>query len=70
MAGADGSQGPMVVGVSVAFAALTFVVLALRLFSRIFVLGQMGLDDCKWIISDLFYQYYTNIFQTSLFALV
>ncbi|CAG7953442.1 unnamed protein product [Penicillium nalgiovense] len=45
MAGANGSQGPMVVGVSVAFAALTFVVLALRLFSRIFVLGQMGMDD-------------------------
>ncbi|CAG8893508.1 unnamed protein product [Penicillium egyptiacum] len=66
MAGADGSQGPMVVGVSVAFAALTFIVLAFRLFARIFVLGQMGIDDWKWIMSDIFYQHYTNIFQTSL----
>ncbi|CDM34842.1 hypothetical protein DTO013E5_3250 [Penicillium roqueforti] len=45
MAGANGSQGPMVVGVCVAFATLTFVVLALRLFARLYVLGQMGVDD-------------------------
>lgn len=47
MAGSNGSQGPVVVGISVAFAVLTFVVLSLRLFARIYVLGQMGLDDCK-----------------------
>ncbi|KAJ5468778.1 hypothetical protein N7475_006530 [Penicillium sp. IBT 31633x] len=45
MAGSNGSQGPVVVGISVAFAVLTFVVLSLRLFARIYVLGQMGLDD-------------------------
>ncbi|KGO76754.1 hypothetical protein PITC_091080 [Penicillium italicum] len=45
MAGADGSQGPLVVGICVAFASLTFIVLALRLFARIYVLGQMGVDD-------------------------
>lgn len=70
MTGSDGSQGPMVVGICVAFATLTFIVLALRLFARICVLGQMGMDDCKWIMLDLFYQHYTDIFQTSLLALV
>ncbi|KXG50714.1 uncharacterized protein PGRI_044810 [Penicillium griseofulvum] len=45
MADINGSQGPVVEGVCVAFAILTFIVLALRLFSRICVLGQMGLDD-------------------------
>ena len=47
MAGDHGSQGPVVSGISIAFAVLTFVVLALRLFSRIYVLGKMGIDDCK-----------------------
>jgi hypothetical protein len=46
MAGDNGSQGSIVVGISVAFAVLTFIVLALRLFSRIYVLHKMGLDDC------------------------
>jgi hypothetical protein len=68
MADINESQGPVVEGVCVAFAILTFIVLALRLFSRICVLGQMGLDDCKWIMLDLF-QYYINIFQISLLAL-
>ncbi|KAJ5500764.1 hypothetical protein N7453_009815 [Penicillium expansum] len=45
MAGSDGSQGPMVMGICVAFAVLTFIVLTLRLFARIYVLGQMGIDD-------------------------
>ncbi|KAJ5385440.1 hypothetical protein N7517_003351, partial [Penicillium concentricum] len=45
MAGSNGSQGHMVEGISIAFGVLTFIVLALRLFSRIFVLGQMGADD-------------------------
>lgn len=47
MAGDNGSQGPVVSGISIAFAVLTFVVLALRLFSRVYVLGKMGIDDCK-----------------------
>ncbi|KAJ5770960.1 uncharacterized protein N7511_003011 [Penicillium nucicola] len=42
---ANGSQGPVVVGICVAFAALTFCVLCLRLFARVYVLGKMGLDD-------------------------
>ena len=46
--GAHGSQGPTVVGISLAFAVLTFLVLSLRLFARIYVLGKMGLDDCEW----------------------
>lgn len=70
MAGSDGSQGPMVMGICVAFAVLTFIVLTLRLFARIYVLGQMGIDDCEWIMLDLFYPYYTNIPQTSLLVLV
>ncbi|KAJ5224902.1 uncharacterized protein N7469_008405 [Penicillium citrinum] len=40
-----GSQGPVVVGICLAFAILTFIVLALRLFARIYVLGKMGVDD-------------------------
>lgn len=70
MAGTNGSQGPVVVGICVAFAALTFIVLALRLFARIFVLRQMGIDDCK----QLFLTGFTNAIltspQTSLLALV
>ncbi|KAJ5682562.1 hypothetical protein N7462_005727 [Penicillium macrosclerotiorum] len=42
---AHGSQGPVVVGICVAFAILTFIVLSLRLFARIYVLGKMGVDD-------------------------
>ncbi|KAJ5333085.1 integral membrane protein PTH11 [Penicillium brevicompactum] len=45
MAGSNGSQGPVVVGIAVAFAVLTAIVLALRLFSRIYVLHRMGADD-------------------------
>ncbi|KAJ5291212.1 hypothetical protein N7478_000463 [Penicillium angulare] len=45
MAGDHGSQGPVVAGICIAFAILTFLVLALRLFARIYVLGKMGLDD-------------------------
>lgn len=43
-----GSQGPVVVGICLAFAILTFIVLALRLFARIYVLGKMGVDDCQF----------------------
>lgn len=47
---ADDTQGPVVVGICVAFAVITFCVLVLRLFSRVYVLGKMGLDDCKWSV--------------------
>ncbi|CAI7673205.1 hypothetical protein N7533_009709 [Penicillium manginii] len=40
-----GSQGPVVVGICLAFAVLTFIVLSLRLFARVYVLGKMGADD-------------------------
>jgi hypothetical protein len=46
--GDNGSQGPMVVGICLAFAVLTFIVLSLRLFARIYVLGKMGVDDCEF----------------------
>lgn len=41
------SKGPTVTGVAIAFAVLTFIVLSLRLFSRIYVMSKMGVDDCK-----------------------
>ncbi|KAJ5642810.1 hypothetical protein N7490_006810 [Penicillium lividum] len=45
MTGDHGSQAPVVMGICLAFAILTFLVLALRLFARIYVLGKMGVDD-------------------------
>lgn len=42
------SQGPTVSGVALAFAVLTFIVLSLRLFSRVYVLRKMGPDDCEY----------------------
>ncbi|KAL4789236.1 hypothetical protein BDV19DRAFT_383279 [Aspergillus venezuelensis] len=39
------SQGPTVTGVALAFAVITFFVLVLRLFARIYVLKKMDLDD-------------------------
>ncbi|KAJ5314469.1 uncharacterized protein N7443_001353 [Penicillium atrosanguineum] len=53
MAGDHGSQGPVVVGLCIAFAILTFIVLSLRLFARIYVLGKMGLDDYLIIAASL-----------------
>ncbi|KAJ5901880.1 hypothetical protein N7495_002408 [Penicillium taxi] len=44
-----GSQGPVIVGICAAFSVLTFLVLCLRLFARIYVLGKMGVDDCKYL---------------------
>lgn len=41
------TQGPVLNGISIGFAVLTFIVISLRLFSRIYVLGKMGVDDCK-----------------------
>lgn len=57
MAGDNGSQGPVVVGIAVAFAVVTFIVLALRLFSRIYVLRKMGIDDCRWSTPTFSQQY-------------
>ncbi|KAJ5806418.1 uncharacterized protein N7503_004020 [Penicillium pulvis] len=45
MAGDHGSQAHVVMGICLAFAILTFLVLALRLFARVYVLGNMGVDD-------------------------
>lgn len=56
MAGDHGSQGPIVMGICIAFAILTFIVLTLRLFARIYVLGKMGLDDCKPPITQLLFR--------------
>lgn len=49
MASDHDTQGPVVSGVAIAFAILTFFILLIRLFSRIFVLGKMGLDDCMYL---------------------
>lgn len=42
------SQAPVITGICIGFAILTFIVLVLRLFARIYVLGKMGVDDCEW----------------------
>ena len=42
------SKGSVVIGVALAFAIITFVVIVLRLFARIYVLRQMGFDDCMF----------------------
>lgn len=47
---ASHSEGPVVTGVAIGFLALTVVVLSLRLFSRIGVLGKMAIDDCKSLL--------------------
>lgn len=44
----EDSRAPVITGICIGFAILTFIVLALRLFARIYVLGKMGADDCKW----------------------
>jgi hypothetical protein len=44
------SQGPKAVGIAIAFAVVTLVVLILRLFARIFVPKKMGVDDCKFLL--------------------
>ncbi|GAB1199667.1 hypothetical protein APSETT444_009024 [Aspergillus pseudonomiae] len=43
---AGDSKGPTVIAVAVTFAVWTFIIMCLRLFSRVFVLQKMGLDDC------------------------
>lgn len=42
------SQAPVITGICIGFAILTFIVLILRLFARIYVLAKMGVDDCEW----------------------
>ncbi|OJJ02103.1 hypothetical protein ASPVEDRAFT_132551 [Aspergillus versicolor CBS 583.65] len=39
------TQGPTVIGIAIAFAVITFFVIILRLFARIYVLKKMGADD-------------------------
>ncbi|KAE8165446.1 hypothetical protein BDV40DRAFT_65776 [Aspergillus tamarii] len=39
------SKGPTVIAIAVTFAVWTFIIISLRLFSRVFVLQKMGLDD-------------------------
>ncbi|KAE8381288.1 hypothetical protein BDV26DRAFT_255707 [Aspergillus bertholletiae] len=39
------SKGPTVIAIAVTFAAWTFIILCLRLFSRVFVTQRMGYDD-------------------------
>ncbi|KIA75485.1 hypothetical protein HK57_00034 [Aspergillus ustus] len=45
------TQGPKVAGIAIAFAAISFVVLILRLFARIYVLKKMGVDDYLIILA-------------------
>jgi hypothetical protein len=47
---ASDSQGPVVVGISIAFAIVTFVVVCLRIFARFIVLERVGVDDCKFVL--------------------
>ncbi|PYH42878.1 putative integral membrane protein Pth11-like [Aspergillus saccharolyticus JOP 1030-1] len=47
------TQGPVVAGVAIAFAVLTFTVLGLRLFARVFVLKRLGLDDYLIVVACL-----------------
>jgi hypothetical protein len=47
---ASDSQGPVVVGISIAFAIVTFVVFSLRMFARVVVLKNVGVDDCKFVL--------------------
>ncbi|KAI9041105.1 putative integral membrane protein Pth11-like [Aspergillus affinis] len=51
---ASDSQGPVVAGIAVGFLALTIIVLSLRMFSRVVVLGKMGIDDYLIIGACLF----------------
>jgi hypothetical protein len=39
------SQGPTAVAICILFAVITFIVISLRLFSRIFIIHSTGLDD-------------------------
>lgn len=39
------SQGHTVVTISIVFGVLSIIVMALRLFARVMILGKMGMDD-------------------------
>ncbi|OJD34915.1 uncharacterized protein BKCO1_20000153 [Diplodia corticola] len=39
------SQGPMVVTISVVFAVITFIIMSLRLWARIYIVQRVGYDD-------------------------
>lgn len=39
------SQGPTVITISVVFAVITFIIMALRLWARIFLVQKVGMDD-------------------------
>lgn len=49
---ASDSQGPVVVGIAIAFAVVTFVVICLRMFTRVVVLQSVGVDDCKFVFCE------------------
>ncbi|GFF26166.1 hypothetical protein IFM61606_09662 [Aspergillus udagawae] len=55
---ASDSEGPVVMGISIAFAIVTFVVVCLRMFARVVVLEHVGVDDylilCACLLSWAF----------------
>ncbi|KAE8153028.1 hypothetical protein BDV25DRAFT_44758 [Aspergillus avenaceus] len=50
---ASDSKGPTVSGVAVSFAIWTFIIICLRLFSRVFVIQRMGIDDYLIVVACL-----------------
>lgn len=42
------SQGPLVTTVSIVFAVISFLTIAIRLYARLFVSKSLGIDDCKF----------------------
>ncbi|KAL3480530.1 hypothetical protein BJX99DRAFT_266449 [Aspergillus californicus] len=55
------TQGPKVEGIAVSFAVITFLVLVLRLFARIYVLKKMGVDDYLIIFACVFSWAFTAV---------
>lgn len=47
------SQGHTIVVISIIFGVLSVIVMALRLFARVIILGKMGMDDGE-LISQVF----------------
>ncbi|GME33157.1 integral membrane protein [Neofusicoccum parvum] len=69
------SQGPTVVTISVVFAVITFIIMALRLWARIFIVQKVGLDDMLisvgaivWL-SSIFYNACLGFIKISVLAL-
>lgn len=50
------TQGPTAVAISVVFAVITFIVISLRLFSRIVVVRSVGLDDSKFTPATTYFK--------------